>query len=160
MKLGLLRNHGLESRDKIVLWGHNSRLDSIQAAILNIRLKELPKIIEQRRQFAKIYCEKLKPWVLCPKDMSDCYDTYHLFVIQTPQREALKEYLKTNEIETSIHYPVPIHLQPCATHLGYKTGDFPNIEQQSQQILSMPMHNGLSTEEVVWVANTIIEFFS
>ena len=91
--------------------------------------------------------------------MLDCYDTYHLFVIQTPQRDSLKKYLKTKNIHTSIHYPIPIHLQPCAMHLGYKVGDFPNVENQSKQILSLPMHNGLLLEEVEWVAETTAGFF-
>ena len=158
-KLKLLRNHGLESREKVVFWGHNSRLDTIQAAILNCRLARLSQVIEKRRQFAEIYRSKLKHLVYCPEDMPDCYDAYHLFVIQTPLRDALKEYLKTKKIQTSIHYSIPIHLQPCATYLGYKTGDFPNVENQSQQILSMPMHNGLLREEVEWVAETSAGFF-
>jgi len=157
--LGLLRNHGLESRDKVAFWGYNSRLDSIQAAILNCRLPELSQVIKQRRQFAQIYRDKLKAWVHCPEDMADCYDTYHLFVIQTPQRNKLKEYLKEKGIQTSIHYPIPIHLQPCAEYLGYNIGDFPNVERQSQEILSLPIHNGLSKMEIEWVTDTTSSFF-
>jgi len=158
-QLKLLRNHGLESRDKVVFWGLNSRLDTIQAAILNCRLGRLSQVIEKRREFAEIYRNKLKHFTYCPEDMPGCYDVYHLFVIQTPQRDGLKEYLKTNEIQTSVHYPVPIHLQPCAEYLGYKTGDFPNVESQSHQVLSMPMHNGLTQEEVEWVAEASANFF-
>ena len=158
-QLCLLRNHGLKSRNEVLFWGYNSRLDSLQAAILNCRLTGLSQVIEQRRQFAKIYRSKLDRWVYCPEDRPDCYDVYHLFVIQTPQRNALKNYLEAEGIQTEIHYPVPIYLQPCAKYLGYKPGDFPVVEAQCQQILSLPMHNGLLKAEVEWVANTIVGFF-
>ena len=158
-KLLLLRNHGLKSRDEILFWGYNSRLDSLQASILNCRLPELSQVIEQRRQFATIYRNKLEHVVGCPDDAVGCYDTYHLFVIQTPQRDHLKSFLDKQGIQTSIHYPVPIHLQPCAKYLGYRPGSFVNVEQQSKQILSLPIHNGLLESEVEWVADSIVDFF-
>jgi dTDP-4-amino-4,6-dideoxygalactose transaminase len=157
--LHLLRNHGLKSRNEITFWGYNSRLDTMQAAILNCRLPQLSQVTEQRRKFASIYRNELQSLVFCPNDAPECYDVYHLFVIQTSQRDELQDYLKEQGIETSIHYPVPIHLQPCAKSLNYKLGDFPNVEEQSQQILSLPMHNGLSESQIKEVAQTIKTFF-
>ena len=158
-KLLLLRNHGLRSRDEFLCWGYNSRLDSLQASILNCRLPELSQVIEQRRHFADIYRNKLRDVVFCPDDAVGCYDTYHLFVIQTPQRDKLKSFLEKKEIQTSIHYPVPIHLQPGAEYLGYRSGSFVNVEKQSKQILSLPIHNRLTVTDVELVADSILEFF-
>ena len=158
-KLQLLRNHGLKSRNEILFWGYNSRLDSLQASILNCRLPDLSKVIEQRRKFASIYRNKLKHVVSCPEDAVGCYDTFHLFVIQTPKRDSLKSFLEKKGIQTSIHYPVPIHLQPCAEYLGYQPGSFINVERQSKRILSLPIHNGLSNSDVERVAESILYFF-
>jgi len=157
-KLHLLRNHGLKSRNEVLFWGHNSRLDDLQASILNYRLGKLEEITERRQEAAGLYKEKLKDLVYCPEDDKDCSDVYHLFVIQTEKRDELKSYLYSNGVQTAIHYPVPIHLQPCAEYLGYKKGDFPNVEKQSELILSLPMHNGLSDDDIGYVADKIIEF--
>jgi len=159
-KLYLLRNHGLKSRNEVLLWGYNSRLDALQASILNFRLNKISEITEKRRRFAKLYREKLKNIVYCPEDDEDCFDVYHLFVIQTPERDRLQEYLSDNGIQTGIHYPKPVHLQPCAKYLDYKIGDFPNVEKQSRQILSLPIHNGLNDGDIEYVADKIIEFFN
>ena len=159
-KLCLLRNHGLKSRNEVLFWGYNSRLDALQASILNFRLNKISEITKKRRRFAKLYREKLKDIVYCPEDDEGCFDVYHLFVIQTPERDRLQEYLSDNGIQTGIHYPTPIHLQPCAEYLGYKIGDFPNVEKQSQQILSLPIHNGLNDDDVEYVADKIIKFFN
>lgn len=159
-KLYLLRNHGLKSRNEVLLWGYNSRLDELQASILNFRLSKISEITEKRRRSAGLYRKKLKDIVYCPKDNKGCFDVYHLFVIQTAKRDELKEHLYRNGIQTGIHYPTPIHMQPCSRHLGYKKGDFPNAEEQSRQILSLPIHNGLSDNDIEYVADKIIEFFS
>jgi len=159
-KLYLLRNHGLKSRNEVLCWGYNSRLDELQASILNSRLNKISKITEKRRKFAELYREKLKDVVYCPMDDEGCFDVYHLFVIQTPERDRLQEYLFDNGVQTGIHYPTPIHLQPCAKYLGYEIDDFPNTEKQSSRILSLPMHNELSNNDIEYVADKIIEFFS
>ena len=159
-KLLLLRNHGLKSRNEVLFWGYNSRLDTLHAAILNTRLPKLKQLNKQRRTFADIYRSKLSDLVYCPKDNKGCYDIYHLFVIQTPKRDRLKNFLTDNNIQTGIHYPIPIHLQPCAKDLGYKKGDFPNVEKQSEQILSLPIHNGLDEKTINYVADKIVEFFN
>jgi dTDP-4-amino-4,6-dideoxygalactose transaminase len=158
-KLLLLRNHGLKSRNEVLCWGYNSRLDSLQAAILNCRLPHLNSQINQRRNFARIYREKLSGIVYCPLDEPECFDTYHLFVIQAKKRDALQKHLIENGIQTGIHYPTPVHLQPCAKYLGYQKGDFPNVEKQCFQILSLPIHNQLTVEDIHKICQIIISFY-
>ena len=92
-------------------------------------------------------------------DDAECYDVYYLFVIQTPKRDRLQNFLADNNIQTGIHYPVPIHLQPCVGHLGYRVGDFPNVEKQSREILSLPIHNGLEEKDIKYTANKSADFF-
>jgi len=159
-KLRLMRNHGLQSRNEILFWGVNSRLDSIQAVILNYRLPKLAAVTEKKRKYAALYREKLQEIVDCPEEQTDCYDINHLFVIQTRQRDELQEFLRKKGIRSAIHYPIPIHLQPCARSLGYQQGDFPNVERQSRYILSLPIHGALSEQDIECVADTILEFFS
>lgn len=159
-EIRLIRNHGIVSREHILKYGYNSRLDSIQAAILNVRAKYLDQVNERRRQNAEIYRSKLKNIIECPEDAANCYDVYHLFVIQTDRRDELKKYLETKHIGTAVHYPVPIHLYECSNYLGYKKGSFPNCERQSERILSLPIHQGLTTEQVHFIADEIKHFMS
>lgn len=157
-ELKLIRNHGIVNREAIKKWGYNSRLDTIQAAILNVRIKHLPAVSEKRRQLAEVYRQKLQHLVHCPVDEKNCYDVYHLFVIQTPRRDELKKHLTAKGIGTAIHYPVPIHLYEAANYLNYKPGSFPECESQSGQILSLPIHQGLTVAEVNYIADEILQF--
>lgn len=157
-ELRLIRNHGIVSREDIKKWGFNSRLDSIQAAILNVRLKYLASVTEKRRKNAQIYQTRLSELVQCPHDAKGCYDVYHLFVIQTKFRNELKQHLNSEGIGTAIHYPVPIHLYRAASELNYKRNSFPVCESQSEKILSLPIHQNLSEEQVHFVADKIIDF--
>ncbi|MCK4967242.1 DegT/DnrJ/EryC1/StrS family aminotransferase, partial [bacterium] len=118
--LSILRNNGLKSRDECKYWSFNSRLDNIQAAILLIKLKYLEKWTEKRRENARFYQEKLKehPHIQIPVDKLYEKAVYHTFVVQAEQRDRLKEKLEQSGIGTSIHYPVPIHLQKPARELG------------------------------------------
>ncbi len=158
-KIRLLRNHGLKSRNEVVFWGYNSRLDSIQAAILQSRLKNLDKVIAARRRNADLYRKGLSGVVDCPKDERGCQDAYHLFVIQADRRDALQAHLQENGVSTGVHYPVPIHLQaPCKT-LGCREGDFPDCERQSLRILSLPIHQYLKPAQIQHVIKSIKEFY-
>lgn len=153
-----LRHHGLLNRNEVAHWGYNSRLDSLQAAILNVRLPHLPEVIERRRANARLYYERLSSYVMCPQEAPKCFDVYHLFVIQTANRDALQAHLLEKGIHTAIHYPIPIHLQKAAEYLGYKPGSFPVVEKQSKEILSLPVHQNLSLEQVEYVCAEIIGF--
>jgi dTDP-4-amino-4,6-dideoxygalactose transaminase len=158
-RLRLLRNHGLRTRDEAALWGFNSRLDTVHAAVLRCRLKRLAEVTETRRRHAARYRAALSGVVTCPVDRPDEYAIYHLFMIQCGQRDALQRCLTSRRISTKIHYPIPIHLQPCSRDLGYQAGDFPAAEAQAQRILSLPVHQSLSDDQIDYVAHSIREFF-
>lgn len=159
-KLKMWRNHGMRNRDEIDFWGYNSRLDTVQAAVLRPRLRELPDIIEKRRAFAKKYCSALADIVQVPVERDDEFHTYHVFVIQCDRRNELQAFLLERGIDTKIHYPIPIHLQRCASELGYKKGDFPMTERQAERILSLPINQYLSDEQIDLVIDSIKEFYS
>lgn len=154
-----LRNIGLKNRSESELWGYNSRLDSIQAAIVNLKFKNLDRWIAQRRRNAAYYRERLSPVVWVPEEREFEKCAYHIFVIQAERRDALREYLSKNGIETKIHYPIPIHLQKCAADLGYKRGDFPVTERQSEIILSLPVYQSLTQKDLKYVADKILKFY-
>jgi len=158
-KLRLLRNHGLQSRDKALFWGHNSRLDALQAAILSLRLKGLSQVTARRRRNAAAYRRGLAGVVQCPQDAPGCRDVYHLFVIQCDRRDALQAFLAKKGVATTAHYPTPIHLQPCCAYLGYRRGDFPQAERQARRILSLPVHQNLSDAQPAYVIRCIRSFY-
>ncbi|MBI2271671.1 MAG: DegT/DnrJ/EryC1/StrS family aminotransferase [Bacteroidetes bacterium] len=155
------RNHGLKSRDECELWSYNSRLDNLQAAILNVKLNVLDKWTERRREIASIYQQKFKGLdIVVPCDKSYEKAVYHTFIIQTSYRNELQKFLLENEIETKVHYPIPIYLQEAAKSLGYKKGDFPVTDHQVETILSLPVFAELTNEQVNYVCNKIIEFYT
>jgi len=158
-KLIRLRNFGLINRDETVMWGYNSRLDSLQAAILLVKLKWLDEWNSKRRNNAKEYMILLKDVVEIPRELSYEYCVYHTFVVQVEKRTELQDYLQNNDIGTRVHYPIPIHLQPGAQNLGYQRGDFPICEKQSRHILSLPVHQGLSENHIRYVSDKIITFY-
>ncbi len=158
-KLRMLRNHGMRNRDEIDFWGYNSRLDTVQAAILLPRLRQLPEIISKRRTNAKRYVAALADIVECPVERDDEFHTYHVFVVQCDRRDELQAFLLQRGIETKIHYPIPIHLQKAASGLGYRLGDLPVTERQMKRILSLPVHQFLSAQQVDLVVDSIREFY-
>ncbi len=153
------RAHGMKNRDEIDFWGYNSRLDTVQAAVLLPRLRRLPDVIEKRRAFAKRYSKGLEGVVRIPIEREDEFHTYHVYVIQCEQRNQLQAYLTERGIDTKIHYPIPIHLQKCAAELGYKKGDFPVTEKQAEQILSLPINQYLTNDQVDLVIESIRKFY-
>lgn len=159
-KLKLYGKHGMPNRNTVNFWGYNSRLDTIQAAILNYRIKKLYALNEKRRANATIYQKRLAGFVKLPIENKLNYEIYHLFVIQCEKRNELKTYLESKGIGTAIHYPTPIHLQPAAAYLGYNKGDFPIAEEQANTMLSLPISEILDEEEVNYVCDKILEFFN
>ncbi len=154
-----IRNHGMTNRNKIYHFGHVSRMDNLQASILNYRLKSLPDIIKKRRENAKIYFENLNEnYIFFPRENEKEFNTYHTFVVQLPKRDQLKKYLRKKGIETSIHYPIPIHLQPAAKFLNYKKGSFPETEKQASQILTIPIHQNLNKSNLNWIVKSLNNF--
>ena len=157
-EIKLMANHGLIDRDTVENFGLVSRMDALQAAILNYRIKLLPVIVEKRRQNAKIYQDLLdRENVFFPDDSDAEFNTFHTFVIQVDQRDNLKEHLTSVGIETAVHYPVPIHLQPFYKSLLPKT-DLKITELLSNKILSLPIYPELKEIEAERVVNSIINF--
>lgn len=154
-----IRNHGLKNRDECDFFGYNSRLDNIQAAILNIKLKYLDNWNKRIREIAKLYKENLQDIVKVPIDRSGEESVYHTFIILCEKRDELQQYLLGQGIETKVHYPTPIHLQQAASSLGYKQGDFPQAEMQAKKILSLPIYPELTEDEVKTVCNKIRTFY-
>jgi len=144
-KIRLLRVHGSKPKYYHSVVGLNSRLDEIQAAILNVKFKYLSKWIKQKREKAKLYDklfkEALGDKVVTPYEAPYNYHTYHQYTIRVKdKRDELKDYLKEQGIGTSVYYPLSLHLQKCFANLGYKEGDFPEAEKTSKEVLSLPMY--------------------
>jgi dTDP-4-amino-4,6-dideoxygalactose transaminase len=159
-KVAKMRNHGLVGKGLSEAFGHVSRMDTLQAAILRYKLEVLPDVIERRRGNAALYSELLNPeYVFTAPERDVEFNSYHTFVIQLDRRDELKAYLAERHIRSAIHYPVPIHLQPAARHLGHKAGDFPVAERQAGRILSLPVHQNLVEDDVRRVAHTVNGFF-
>lgn len=158
-KLRLMRNHGLEDRNTVAFFAGNYRLDALQAAILSTRLSKVSDVIARRRAHATMYQEAIGDIVHCPQEPDDTFHTYHLFVIRTEERDALKAHLKQAGISSAIHYPTPIHLQPACAHLGYEPGSLPKTEAQASQILSLPVHHMLEEAQVHYVIAQIRAYF-
>ena len=156
-----LRNHGMADRDRVDNFGYVSRMDNLQAAILNYRLHKLNDIIEKRRRNAQSYFDGLNAAkIRIPEEQKYEFNTYHTFVIQVAKRDELKDYLLKQGIETAIHYPTPIHLQPAANELAYKLGDFPVTEKQAEMILTLPVNQSLVQSEIKRICVAVNEFYS
>ena len=161
LKARAIRNHGMANRNNVSQFGYVSRMDNLQAAILNYRLQRLDVIIEKRRKNAQLYFDGINTSeVRLPLEKKHEFNTYHTFVIQVDKRDVLRQYLKENNIITAIHYPIPIHLQPAASKLGYRKGDFPMAERQSDQILSLPVHQYLTKTDLKIIVKKINGFFN
>jgi dTDP-4-amino-4,6-dideoxygalactose transaminase len=158
-KLKKLRNHGLINRDECEIWGFNSRLDTIQAAFANTKLKYLENWNARCHEIATIYKNNLIG-VELPIDQEWEYCVYHNFIIKTHQRDLMMNYLKENGVDTRIHYPIPIHLQKAAKNLGYKIGDFPITENFSKTMISLPIYPELTDEEVYFIIEKVNSFNS
>ena len=142
--------------------GYNSRLDTIQAAILRVKLEYIEESIKKRENIAKIYEERLSKIdriKLFEVDKKNSRNVFYVFNIRTKERDKLKDFLNSNKIGTSIYYPLPLHLQKCFEFLGYKKGAFPISEKISEEILALPIFPELTIDEVNYVCDKIEEFF-
>ncbi len=139
--------------------GVNSRLDTIQAAILNEKLKHLEDWQEARRQAAAKYDELLKvSGVAVPHVRPHNRHVFHQYTIRLKNRDGLSKYLKLKEIPHAVYYPVPLHLQPAYKPLGYREGDFPICERLAKEVLSLPMHTELTSSQIEYIATAVREF--
>jgi dTDP-4-amino-4,6-dideoxygalactose transaminase len=159
-KVDILRRQGGEKKYHAEVLGFNSRLDSLQAAILGVKLNYLDVWNERRRQLAQRYNELLAGLsIMTPYEPPDVYHVYHQYSIRAPQRDALSTYLKGRGIGTMIYYPVPLHLQRLYANLGYGENSLPESERASQEVLSLPMYPELSEAQQQEVAQAIWEFY-
>ena len=155
-----MRNCGQRKKYIHELPPFNHRMDTLQAAILRVKLRHLEAWIEARRQNAARYTELLAGnGVATPVEMSGTTHVYHLYVIQTAQRDALQARLQEQGVNTAIHYPVPIHLQPFYAGNGYGPGSFPVTERLCGQILSLPLFPEMTAEQVASVVQAIHAFY-
>ncbi len=155
------RNYGFEKKDMSAERGINSRLDEVQAAVLNVKLRYLGAWNEARRALATQYLEELHGVgdLNLPLSDKEAYHVYHLFVIRSRYRDGLKSFLADREIGTMVHYPIPPHLQQSYRDLGFTRGDFPLAEQIADTALSLPLWPGLETDDVTRVCEAIRDFF-
>ena len=155
------RNYGSEKKYINSLKGVNSRLDELQAGYLNVKFKLLEKFTKQRRELADYYFNNLSGIenLILPHQDEKSYSVFHLYVLQTPKRDELQTYLNKNGIGTSIHYPIPPHLQEAYSNLGYKKGDFPVAEKLANSLLSIPLFPGLKKSEQEFIIDSIRQFF-
>lgn len=154
-----LRNFGLRDRETVEIWGFNSRLDTLQAAILLEKMVYLEKWIEQRRAIAAFYRQHLPAALVVPPEEGEGRAVYQTFVVRTDQRELLMRYLAEHGVETRVHYAVPLHLQPVGKARGYRQGDFPQTERLAAQILSLPIYPELAPDKTAYVVQCIWGFY-
>lgn len=155
-RLRMLRDHGQSSRYQHDIVGFNSRLDALQAAALRIKLRHLDSYSEARRHRAAQYLARLSGLPLeLPIEAAGRRHVYHLFVARHPQRDRLRDVLSTVGVATGLHYPVPIHLQPAFSDLGYGPGAFPHAENWASEGFSLPMFPELSETDVDAVCSAL-----
>ena len=154
-RLRLLRNYGQRVKYDHAIPGTNSRLDTLQAAVLSIKLPHLDRWNASRREHANAYAARLGEHVITPITAPDVEHIYHLYVIQTDDREALARRLKARQVQTGIHYPVPAHLQEACAALKYEAGDFPVTEAAASRILSLPMFAELTEAQIDYVCESV-----
>ena len=155
-----LRQYGWQRRYISEEVGYNSRLDELQAAILRVKLRRLDADNQRRRQAAALYNKQLAGCPLqLPYEVAGAYHVYHLYAVQTDERDDLRLYLSERGIGSAIHYPVPVHLQPAYRRLNYGPGSLPNTEKLAQRILSLPMFPQISDAQIETVSNIIRTFY-
>ena len=158
-RLVMLRNYGQSKRYYHDTEGVNSRLDEIQSAILSAQMPYLNEWNIRRREIARHYTTGLKETVVTPEELPERHHVYHLYVIQSSQRDELQEYLMEQGVQTLIHYPIPAHLQQAYAYLGGAPGQLPATEFVTRRILSLPMYPGLADEQVDYVIESIRSFY-
>ena len=162
-QLRLLRNHGLADRETCEVFGYNSRLDTIQAVVASHMLGKLENINSKRLHNANYLDRALRaiPQVkMVNQNRNYISHSYHLYSQLFEERDKLKEYLNSIGVDAKIHYPVPMHLQPAARYLGYKKGDFPITESVTASILSLPIHEFISRQQLDIMITGILRFYN
>jgi len=158
-----IANHGMSKRYHYNQIGMNSRLDAIQAAILDVKLKYLDQYILARQNAAAFYDQELSEikGIIVPARVSYSSHSFHQYTIKVPERRNdLQQFLKEKGIPSMVYYPLPLHLQEAYQYLGYQQGDFQVAEELSRQVLSLPMHTELTEEQLNYIVSAIRQFFN
>lgn len=146
-------------------WGVNSRLDELQAAVLLVKFSYLEEWTRKRRENAHRYDELLREigaeemGIKLPKVKYRNHHVFHQYVIRTPRRDDLRAFLWQRGIGTEVYYPIPLHLQPCLRHLGYREGELPEAERAAGEVLALPIYPELTPEQQEYVVEQIAQFF-
>lgn len=156
-KLRMLRNWGQETKYLHAIRGFNYRLETLQAAILRVKLRYLESWTEARRYHAEAYNAILADsGIDTPIALPDRRHVYHIYAVRVANRDAVHEALHAQGIHSGIHYPIPVHLQPAYADLGYRAGDFPHSERAAQEVLSLPLYPELTHEQIETVCETLM----
>ena len=156
-----IANHGQQEKYRHDRIGMNSRLDTLQAAILNVKLQHLDRYIKTRQQAATWYDERLRSIkaITIPIRSSFSTHVFHQYTIKTERRNELQQHLQVCGIASMIYYPIPAHLQTAYAYLNYKKGDFPVAEELCDQVLSLPIHSESTKDDIIYICETISQFF-
>lgn len=155
----MYRNYGSRVRYHNETEGANSRLDELQAGLLRIKLRHLDEMNAQRQTLAARYTQGIQnPQIVLPLVRAEAYSTWHQYVVRCAARDRLAAYLRENGVGTGIHYPIPPHLSEAYAGLGHRKGDFPLAERAAQEVLSLPMFNGLRADEQAYVIELLNAF--
>jgi dTDP-4-amino-4,6-dideoxygalactose transaminase len=159
-RLKLLRNYGQPEKYQHTIMGYNRRLDSLQAAVLRAKLRHLDQWNASRQRAAKLYDELLKDVasIRTPYAAEESSHVYHLYVIQHPERDRLLSYLRDQGVQAGLHYPTPVHLQPCYENLGMPVGSLPITEEIASRVISLPMFAEITDEQIEHVCDSIKSF--
>ena len=161
-KLYLIRNHGLKNRNNVEIFGYNSRLDTIQAAVANYKMKNKLNNITNKRIKNATMLDKLlskNENVTTVKRLKHLKEVFHLYHINVKKRDLLQKYLIKNNVDAKVHYPIPIHLQKAAKYLKYKKGDFPIAEKMANTSLSLPVHEFIDERHIKHMVHYINKFY-
>ena len=158
-KIAMLRNYGSKVKYHFEEVGVNSRLDELQAGLLRVRLKYLEAMAKERESIADYYTKNIKnDKLIKPQLQEGATSVWHQYVVRTEERDRFEEYLKENDIITTIHYPIPPHLSKAYEYLNIKEGSFPMTEKYAKEMLSLPIYNGMTDEEVKYVVEVINKY--
>lgn len=164
-KLRLLRNHGMKNRDEIACFGYNSRLDSVQAIVGNWIIHQALDITKKRIENAALYDKglaELQGRIKIPPRRPNARRVYHLYMFETVRvedRDKLHKWYLDHGVEAKVHYPIPLYLQEGLKHLGYKPGDFPETDRQAKHILTLPVDQHLSQEQIEYALQVTYDYF-
>jgi len=161
-RLRLLRNHGLTNRDEVEVLGYNSRLDSIQAIVGNWLIRQVPDITNRRIANAAVYdaaFQALEGDIALPPRRPEVRRVFHLYQAYARRRDELLDFLHAHGVEAKVHYPIPLPLQQGLAHLGYRPGDFPETERQAASLVTLPVDQHLTEDELQYVIGMVREFY-